>query len=140
MFFSCSKYQERLLNIEIINDHNELSFSTKKEKIYIREYSYFEDEKIDSIKINFSEEDWKVMTKSFIDNKINLFDSINNDIGVRTNSIKFGEKYLITSNQREIVVNYDYFFDENKINKDKTERFKNFVKTLDSIFYSKKQN
>ena len=80
------------------------------------------------------------MTKSFIDNKINLFDSINNDIGVRTNSIKFGEKYLITSNQREIVVNYDYFFDENKINKDKTERFKNFVKTLDSIFYSKKQN
>lgn len=139
LFFISCKNDEKILSIEILNNHGDIFFSTKREMVYIREYNFFKDEKIDSIKINLSDSDWKAINESFLKNKIISFSHVNDDIGEKTNSIEVGEKYLITTNDRKLVVNYNYFFNDSKINKNKTKRFKKFMKVCDSIINYKLQ-
>ena len=139
IFVSCKKNKEILLNVEIINSHGDLSVSTKKQKIYMREYSFFEEEKIDSINIKLSERDRDIINKSFVKNKLFEFEDNINDVGVLANSIEQPMKIKIETNKRTINITYHYFLgnDENIINKGRTKRIKNFMKTFDSIIYYK---
>lgn len=134
--------KENLKKIEMINDHDEKYISLNQEKltIYNRSYYFTEADKVDSIQIYLSDIDWKIINKSFLDNDIIYFKNENNDIGEKTNSIVLGEKYLLTTSQRKVLVNYNYFFDNHKINQEKTKKFQKFMKVVDSIISSKKEN
>lgn len=137
MFFSCKKNEKEWVNeITIFGDTEFVS--TKHNLVVYKSVSYFEPDILDSTKIYFSKSDWELINHSFSDNKINLFDSINHDIGVVAHTIEKPRKIIIKTNKRNIKINYEYFInDSSKINFDKTKRYKNFIKVFDSIIFFK---
>ncbi len=92
----------------------------------------------DSLSTNLSQKDWEAINKSFLDNEISKFTNSNTDIGERVNTIKMLEKYILVTNKRKIIVEYNYELDDNVVlDVEKTKRFNNLLKTIDSVVHYK---
>lgn len=135
LLHSCKTNNELPNNITVKGKNKYIS--TEDNIVVYSTLDYLEDNRSDSINVYLSKEDWGILNKSFIKNKLFLFRGINDDIGIKTNSIEIPEKYIIKTNSRNIIINYRYYFDGSEINKEKTERFKSFIKVFDSIIYYK---
>lgn len=140
MMISCTN-KEYVTFIKKINDKKDVSYelTEKEHKEYLNVYGLIgEFIAKDSLSTNLSQKDWEAINKSFIDNEISKFANSNTDIGERVNTIEMPEKYILVTNKRKIIVEYNYELDDNVVlDVEKTKRFNNLLKTIDSVVHYK---
>lgn len=142
MMISCTD-KEYVTFIKKINDKKDVSYelTEKEHKEYLNAYGLIgEFIAKDSLSTDLLQKDWEAINKSFIDNKISKFANSNTDIGERVNTIKMPEKYILVTNKRKIIVEYNYELDDNDdvvLDVEKTKRFNNLLKTIDSVVHYK---
>lgn len=94
----------------------------------------------DTIKMSLTDYEMEKIHNAFLESKIYLFDNNNDDIGEVVDELHTDrnlEKYIIFTDRRKIVVNYQKNIEINTINMEKTDRFKRFHSVLDTIYGKK---
>jgi RHS repeat-associated protein len=133
--YSCNKKEDLEDNITVSESNRYIS--TSKGIVVYTSTSYTEGDKSDTFKIKFSNKDWNILRNSFNKNQIY---SIDNDltIGEKSNSLtSYPKKMEIKTNKRVLKVTYNYFIGNETIDYDKSKKFKQFMRTFDSLIYYK---
>ncbi|PRB83552.1 hypothetical protein CQ022_15710 [Chryseobacterium culicis] len=96
---------------------------------------YTEPNTSDTLRFKLTEQDWIILKESFEKNQLYLIDNTTK-IGERVHSIYMPHNIKIKTNKRLLSVQYRFFIGE-KENFDhiKSEKFKKFLKTFDSLVY-----
>jgi len=134
---SCCSEKERLEGRDISLSNENTFVSTTKGIVVYKSNNFTEESKSDIFKIQFSNHDWDILRKSFDKNQIYTLDD-DSDIGESTASMSLPKTISIKTNKRKLSINYHYFMGEkDKIDKDKSEKLKRFMRTFDSLIYYK---
>jgi|GEM_PF-2093886 hypothetical protein len=145
LFVSC---QEKVEDVIVKSENKYISISKGlqvyklKNIVEIKDSNSFKViDSLDILNFKLSEEEKQLINKSFNKEKIYTFEDSEKEIGEIENTIKLPKMIEIKTNRRNILVEYNYFFYDQKyiINKDKTKRFNNFMRTIDSIIYYKEK-
>lgn len=134
MLSSC-KEKERLEGRDISLSKENTFVSTAKGIVVYESTSFTEESKSDTFKIQFSNQDWDILRKSFDKNQIYTLDD-DSDIGESSTYMSLPKTINIKTNKRNLSINYHYFINEkDKINQDKSAKLKRFMRTFDSLIY-----
>jgi hypothetical protein len=140
IILSCEHQEVLAKDISIATPNRNLS-TLKGTDIY-NTLLYTEPDTSETLHFELTDKDWAILKESFEKNQVYL---INNDtkIGERAHSIYQPNKIKIKTNKGFLSVEYRYFLGESeKFDSLKSEKFKKFMKTFDSLVYyrSEKRN
>lgn len=130
---SCEQKEVLAKDISIATENRNLS-TLKGTDIY-NTLLYTEADTSDTLRFKLTEQDWIILNESFEKNQLYVIDNTTK-IGERVHSIYIPHKIKIKTNKRLLSVQYQFFIDEKeKFDSLKSEKFKKFLKTFDSLVY-----